>query len=63
METKAKQNQTTTKGDYSDPGSDLLRSFAAKIDKNPRMRAALLEAVRIGEDRAKQEAASKNKSD
>ena len=62
MEQKRNQNETpeTTEASegFSDAVKEILRSFAAKIDKNPQVRAALLEAVRIGEEREKKAAAS-----
>lgn len=57
MEQKRNQNETPETAEasegFSDTDKEILRSFAAKIDKNPQVRAALLEAVRIGEDRVK----------
>ena len=57
MEQKRNQNETPetieAREGFSDTDKEILRSFAAKIDKNPQVRAALLEAVRIGEERVK----------
>lgn len=57
MEQKRNQNETPETAEASegflDTDKEILRSFAAKIDKNPQVRAALIEAVRIGEERVK----------